>query len=78
LANILGIVPVAQQTLADPKDHRPVPLYERRKRSLILPRREALQELAIRSWIRVTYRSQLPQILHNYSGACLVHGFPFA
>ena len=40
--------------------------------------REALQELAIRSWIRVTYRSQLPQILHNYSGACLVHGFPFA
>jgi hypothetical protein len=47
LTGILGIVDVAEDSLADPKDHRTVPPHERREGCLIVLADEALQQFPV-------------------------------
>ena len=47
LERVLGIVMIAQDLLADPLDHGPVPFHERRERQLVTPGYEHLQQLPV-------------------------------
>src|SRR5262249_36702972 len=42
--------------------------------SLVMLAGEALQQFAIRGWVCASYGRQIPQVLYDYTGACLTHG----
>jgi hypothetical protein len=50
LKDVLGVVPIVQHALANTEDHRPMPLDQERKGSLITLGHEGVEQFPIRAW----------------------------